>query len=68
MSRQVEPVTIAFTPRQRAALKAWSAENERSVSYIVRKIVQKALDKRQASNALGTELEQFYQADHQFLK
>lgn len=44
-----EPITISFvsTTEQKALLERWAAEDDRSVSYVMRQILKREAQRRQ---------------------
>ncbi|MFB2837616.1 ribbon-helix-helix domain-containing protein [Floridanema evergladense] len=46
--RKLEIVATYISKKQKQALEEWAKEEERSVSYILAKLVDKALEKRAA--------------------
>ncbi|HBE31913.1 MAG TPA: CopG family transcriptional regulator [Cyanobacteria bacterium UBA11369] len=50
--RKLELIAVYVTKEKKAALEEWAASEERSVSWIVGKLIDKALQDRQHQQAL----------------
>ncbi|PSB22579.1 CopG family transcriptional regulator [filamentous cyanobacterium CCP1] len=50
-SRPTEQLAFYVSPEEKKAIQAWAEEDDRSVSYLLRSIVLKALKERHAKSS-----------------